>query len=150
MYDNPTKNQKYSVTFNIPLFDWGAKKARIKASEATIQSRELSLEDEKNGIIISIRQVYRNLKNQENQIAIAEQNERNAKQTYDINLERYRNGDLTSMDLSLFQNQLSQKKLNAIQALINYKLELLNMKIQSLYDFQKNQSVVPEGAASVQ
>ncbi|MCK5146137.1 TolC family protein [bacterium] len=143
MYDNPTKNQKFSLSFNIPLFDWGEKKARIKASEATIHSRELSMENEKNNIIISIRQVYRSLLNLENQIEIAEQNERNAQLTYDINLERYRNGDLTSMDLSLFQNQLSQKKLNFIQALINYKLELLNMKIQSLWDFEKQQSVVP-------
>lgn len=147
MYDNPTKNQKYSLSFNIPLFDWGAKKARIKASEATIQSRELSLEDENNNIIISIRQVFRNLINLENQIKIAEQNERNAQLTYDINLERYRNGDLTSMDLSLFQNQLSQKKLNSMQALINYRLEVLNMKIQSLWDFERNESVVPEVAA---
>ena len=148
MYDSPTKNEKFSISFDIPLFDWGEKKARIRASEATIQSRELSLEDEKTSIMIAIRQVYRNLKNLEYQIVIAEQNERNAQLTYDINLERYRNGDLTSMDLSLYQNQLSQKKLSSIQALINYKLELLNMKIQSLYDFQKDQSVVPEVGSS--
>ncbi len=78
------------------------------------------------------------------QIKIAEKNETNAQLTYEINLERYRNGDLTSMDLDRFQNQLSEKKANFSNALINYKLELLNMKIQSLWDFENNQSFVPK------
>jgi len=144
LYDVPTKNEKVSLSLNIPLWDWGEKRARIKASESVIESRKLSFDDEKINIIISIRQVTRNIKNLEYQIEIARKNEENAQLTYDINLERYRNGDLTSMDLNLFQSQLSQKKNGLVSALINYKLELLNLKIQSLWDFQRNQSVVPE------
>ena len=64
-----------------------------------------------------------------------------AQQTYDINLERYENGDLTSMDLNLFQNQLSEKKNSLIDAQINYKLLLLDMKVQTLWDFEKDQPV---------
>ncbi len=94
--------------------------------------------------MINIRQVFRNLQNLNTQIAIAEQNEKNAKLTYEINLERYKNGDLTSIDLERYQNQLSQKKMNRANALINYKLELLNMKIQSLWDFENNSSFVPQ------
>jgi len=94
--------------------------------------------------VINIRQVFRNLQNLNTQIAIAEQNEKNAKLTYEINLERYKNGDLTSIDLERYQNQLSQKKMNRANALINYKLELLNMKIQSLWDFENNSSFVPQ------
>jgi hypothetical protein len=30
------------------------------------------------------------------------------------------------------------------QALIDYKIELLNLKIQSLFDFEKNEAIVPE------
>ena len=48
------------------------------------------------------------------------------------------------MDLNLYQVQLSNNKMAYAQALINYKLELLNLKIQSLYDFTTNEAVVPE------
>jgi len=48
------------------------------------------------------------------------------------------------MDLNLYQTQLSQKKMAYAQALIDYKNELLNLKIQSLYDFEKNEAIVPE------
>lgn len=144
LYDSPTKNQRFSVSLDIPLWDWGEKKSRIKASEATIKTNELSFEDQQNDIIIGVRTVYRSLLNLINQIEIARQSERNAQLTYDINLERYRNGDLTSMDLNLFQTQLSERKMGLVNALINYKIELLNMKIQSLWDFERNESVVPD------
>lgn len=144
IYDNPTRNPKVSVSFNVPLFDWGEKKARIKAQEAVIQSRELNMEEEKTQIVLDIRSVYRGLQNQLNQIEIAKQNEKNAQLTYEINLERYANGDLPSMDLNLFQTQLSQKKMAYAQALIDYKIELLNLKIQTLYDFESGVGIVPE------
>ena len=67
----------------------------------------------------------------------------NAQLTYDLNLEKYKNGDLTGMDLNIYQNQLSQNKLNYTNSLISYKLELLNLKIQTLYNFETKQPVVP-------
>jgi len=145
MFDSPTKNERISLQFNVPLFDWGQKKSTVKSYQAMIKNSELSLEDEKNSIIIEIRRAYRNLKNLVSQIDIADQSLRSAQLTYDIQLERYKNGDLTSMDLNLAQNQLSQAKLDKIGALINYKTELLNMKVVSLWDFERNQRVVPEG-----
>jgi hypothetical protein len=48
------------------------------------------------------------------------------------------------MDLGRFQNQLSTAKMNLVNSLISYKMELLNMKIQSLWDFETNSSFVPK------
>jgi outer membrane protein TolC len=144
VYEVPTRNQRYQLSLEIPLFDWGEKASRIRAEKASVRSQELNLEDLKNDIIIGIRQAFRTLNNQEMQIEIAQQNIRNAQLTYDINLERYRNGDLTSMDLSLYQNQLSQKKIGLVDALINYKIALLNLKIQSMWDFTRSAPVLPE------
>ena len=144
IYDKTTKSPRISLGFNIPIFDWGQRKARIRSQEAVINSQKLNLSNQEIQIKIDIRQVVRNLSNLKNQIEIALQNQKNAQLTYDINLERYKNGDLTSMDLNLFQVQLSDKKMAYAQSLINYKIELLNLKIQSLYDFTTNEAVVPE------
>ena len=127
----------------IPIFDWGERKARIKASQTSIESAKVNLDDQRNTIIQTVRQSYRNLQNLLTQISIAQQNVRNAQLTYDINKEIYLNGDLTGMDLNLFQSQLSSKKLDLITAQINYKNEILNMKIQTLYDWETKTSIVP-------
>ncbi|NOQ25728.1 MAG: TolC family protein [Bacteroidales bacterium] len=144
IYAKPTNNPQVGVSFSVPLFDWGERKARIRAAELQVESKQIDIKSLEDDIVINIRQVTRNLRNLNTQIRIAEQNEKNAQLTYEINLERYRNGDLTSIDLERFQNQLSQKKMNLSNALINYKLELLNLKIQSLWDFENNRSFVPQ------
>jgi outer membrane protein len=143
VYANPTDNEEVSLSLTIPLWDWGERKSRIKASQASIESANISLDEEENDIILGIRKVYRNLLNLQNQIGIAEQNVKNAQLTYDLNLEKYKNGDLTGMDLNIYQNQLSEKQLSYTNSLISYKLELLNLKIQTLYDFEKKQQVSP-------
>lgn len=143
IYDKPTSSPQLGITFSIPIFDWGERKARIRAAELDMQSREIDLDSQKDNIVINIRQTYRNLLNLAQQIEIAKQNNKNAELTYEINLERYRNGDLTSIDLQRFQNQLSEKKIALANALINYRIEIINMKIQSLWDFENNISFVP-------
>ena len=138
-----TDNEAVTLSLSIPLWDWGKRKSMIKASEASIATSQISLEQQQNNIILDIRKVYRNLINLRNQIEIARQNVTNAQLTYDLNLERYKNGDLTGMDLNIYQNQLSEKKLTYTNSLISYKLELLNLKIQTLYDFEKKEGVTP-------
>ncbi|HEY3388029.1 MAG TPA: TolC family protein, partial [Prolixibacteraceae bacterium] len=144
IFDNSTKSPRVSLAFNVPVFDWGERKARIRAQEAVINSQKLNLTNQETQIKLDIRQVIRNLSNLKNQIEIALQTQKNSQLTYDINLERYKNGDLTSMDLNLYQVQLSNNKMAYAQSLINYKIELLNLKIQSLFDFTTNEAVVPE------
>ena len=146
IYDkgSSTDNEQVALSLEIPLWDWGRRKSMIKASEAGIAVSQIALEDEQNNIILTIRKVYRNLLNLRNQIEIARQNVKNAELTYDLNLERYKNGDLTGMDLNIYQNQLSEKKLTYTNSLISYKIELLNLKIQTLYDFEKKAEVTPK------
>ena len=141
--DNRRDNESVSLSLTIPLWDWGERKSRIKASEATIETAIITLEEEQNNIILGIRKVYRNLLNLQNQIEIAGKSVTNAQFTYDLNLEKYKNGDLTGMDLNIYQNQLSEKQLAYTNSLISYKLELLNLKIQTLYDFEKKVPVSP-------
>jgi outer membrane protein len=138
-----TDNEEVRLSLEIPLWDWGKKKSMIKATEANIETANINLEDERNNIILDIRKVNRNLINLQNQIIIARQSVINAQLTYDLNLEKYKNGDLTGMDLNIYQNQLSEKQLSYTNSLISYKLELLNLKIQTLYDFEKKQPVSP-------
>ncbi|HSO77900.1 MAG TPA: TolC family protein, partial [Bacteroidales bacterium] len=144
VYDSPVDNEDVSLSLSIPLWDWGERKSRIKASEASIETAMISLDEEKNDIILTIRKVYRSLLNLRNQIEIARQNVTNAQLTYELNLEKYKNGDLTGMDLNIYQNQLSEKQLSYTNSLISYKLELLNLKIQTLYDFENNVSIAPD------
>lgn len=144
LFNNSERTPTVGLTFEVPLFDWGERKAEIRAAEATLESAEIDLANESIDIEVNLRQVLRNLENLRNQIEIQQKTVDNAQLTYEINYERYLNGDLTSLDLGIYQNQLSDKKMAHTNAIINYKLELLNLKIQSLYDFELEVPVIPQ------
>ena len=144
LFENPSNTPAVGLTLNIPIFDWGERKSEIRAAEADLQSSEIDMEVEKTDIHVNVRAVIRSLQNLQNQIVIQEKTVKNAELTYDINLERYRNGDLTSLNLGLYQNQLSDRKMSLTNAIIDYKLELLNLKIQTLYDFENQLPIIPD------
>jgi len=142
IYDSPNKDRLIAVSLNIPVFDWGRRKHRLAASRAQVDTVKLSASEEQKSIKYQIREAYRNLLNQEKQIDIAEKNVKYAQLTYEINLERYKTGDLSSFDLQFYLLQLSQEKLNRVGALINYRLALLDLKIRALWNFENNTSLV--------
>jgi outer membrane protein TolC len=143
IYDNPTQSPRVSISFAIPIFDWGEKKARVKAQQTTQTIAKLEYENQKINIELDIRQTLRSLNNLRIQIDIAEKNVQNSQFTYDLNQIRYREGDLTGLQMSQYQTQLSSSQISQLQAYINYKIELLNLKILTLYDFENDKPVVP-------
>ena len=143
MYDNPTDNEQIGVSLTIPIFDWGAKKARVKSSELAMESNQIGLDEQKKDITLEVRKICRNLPTLIRQIEIKKKSIENAEHTYEINLEKYRNGNLTGMELQQYQTQLTSAKQAYTNAIISYKLELLNLKIQTLWDFETNKSYLP-------
>ena len=143
IYENPTQSPRIAISFNVPIFDWGQKKALIMAQERMQTIAELDYENQKMNIELDIRRTLRRLDNLRTQILIAEKNVRNTQLTYELNQIRYREGDLTGLQMSQYQAQLSNARINYARAQINYKIELLNLKILTLYDFENEIPILP-------
>lgn len=141
IYQSPTSNPSVGISFNLPIWDWGERKERIQAVEVSMKSQRLDLQQDEQTIRMDIRSAFRSVQTQMPRIEIARKNVENAERTYEINLERYLNGDLTGIELNQFQTQLSSKKIELAQALINYKSQLLDLKILTLYDWEKQEPV---------
>ena len=143
LYDNPTDNEQIGISLTIPIFDWGAKKAKVKSSQLAMESNQIDMDEEKKNITIGVRQICRNLPILIRQIEIKKKSIENAEHSYEINLEKYRNGTLTGMELQQYQTQLTNAKQAYTNAVISSKLEVLNLKIQTLWDFESNKSYLP-------
>ena len=141
LYQSPTSSPSVGLSLNIPIWDWGERNERVQAVEVSMKSQELDLQEDQKQIIMDIRRAYRSVQTQMPRIEIARKNVENAERTYDINLERYLNGDLSGIDLNQFQTQLSSKKIDLARSLINYKSQLLDLKILTLYDWEKKEAV---------
>ncbi len=142
IYETRIDEQFVRAWFDIPIWDWGQKKNTILANELQLESRELNLEEERYQIKMQIRESCRALDNLVMEIELARRSVESAEKTYEISLEKYQNGDLTSKDLGQDRQSLSNTRLNEIRSLINYRLQLLDLKIKSLWDFENDQAVI--------
>lgn len=142
-FSKPDDNETIGVSLTVPLWDWGARKANIRSTELSNENTEISNAEERKSITLEVRQLCRELPKLLKQIDIARQTVTNAERTYDINVEKYRNGTLSGMDLKNQQTQLTDAKNALTDAIISYKLRLLDLKIQTLWDFQNNKSYLP-------
>jgi len=142
-FSKPDDNETIGITLSVPLWDWGARKANIRSTELSNENTEIANAEERKSIMLDVRQLCRELPKLLKQIDIARQTVTNAERTYDINAEKYRNGTLTGMELKNQQTQLTDAKNALTDAIISYKLRLLDLKIQTLWDFQNNKSYLP-------
>jgi outer membrane protein TolC len=143
IYSLPTNSPRVGISFTIPIFDWGQQKARVNAQKTAQIIAQLNYNNETVNIESDIRQSLRNLENYRNQIGIAEKQVRNTEMTYRLNEIRYREGDLTGLQMSQYQSQLSSAKSSLVSSQIRYKNEMLNLKILTLYDFENDRQIIP-------
>ena len=143
IYDTPTNNPRVSISFTIPIFDWGQRRARIRAQQAAQTIAQVQYDEEIVSIELAIRQTLRQLENYLTQIVISEKNVENSQRQYALQQVRYREGELSGLQMSQYQQQLSSSRINLAQQKINYKNTLLTLKIATLYDFEKDEPVLP-------
>lgn len=142
-FTKPEDNESVGVTLSVPIWDWGTRKAAIRKAEIANENKEIDFEEYKKSMILDIRQICRELPKLVKQIDIARKNVANAERTYDISVEKYRSGSLSGIELKTQQEQLTKAKNEYTNTLISYKLKLLDLKIQTLWDFQTNTSYLP-------
>ena len=100
------------------------------------------LEEEKKAIINSIHDAVRRVRTAESRLQVLQKSQDVAQRAYDISLERFSNGEITSQDLALDTNRLSSSRLSYLSAYISYKLAVANLKRQTLWDFENNIPVI--------
>jgi len=143
IYETPTNSPSVQVSFSIPIFDWGQRKARIRAQQTSQTIAQLQYDEEIVNIELAIRQILRQLENSRTQINISQKNVENSQRQYELQQVRYREGDLTGLQMSQYQDQLSTSRINLARQKVEYKNTLLSLKIATLYDFEKDEPVLP-------
>lgn len=135
-------NRGVTLTFNIPIWDWGVNKAQVESARASLKRAELQLEDEKRSIINSISDAVRQVHSAESRLEVLEKSQDVAQRTYDISLERFNNGSITSLDLAQDNKSLSNAKLQYLNAYISYRLAVADLRRKTLFDFEKDQPII--------
>lgn len=137
-------NRGVVFTLSVPVWDWGVNSAEVQSAKAQLQTLQLSLQDVKVTVQRQVREVVTRLRESENKMLVLEKNQGVAQRAFDISLARFNNGDITSQELALDRNRLTQAKTSYLQAFIDYKLAVADLKRKTMWDFERDQPLVEE------
>lgn len=139
MVDRPS-NRGIALTLSYPIADWGRSKNLVKRAQSRLKQTELNRENTRRSIEREIREIVRSVYEAEKRYRINRRNQEVAVQSYRISQLRFENGDMTSQELSIEQERLSQVQLAFIESYITYRLSVANLNRKTMYDFENNRS----------
>jgi outer membrane protein TolC len=125
----------------VPLWDWGKNGAEVQAAQASLESNRLTRQNRVDLIKQEIRDAVRSLQSAQQRLEITQRSEELAEKSYKISLLKFENGDLSSQDLALEQNRLTQARTNSLNAIIDYKQALADLRRKTLWDFERDAPV---------
>ena len=120
------------MNVNIPLIDWGRNAREVEASEANYQQSKLSLQNQKDNIRKEIVSAVNKLNSSKARVDVLSKTVAIAEKSYNISLERFKVGNITSFELSQSRIRLTEAKLSSLSALIDYKLSVVDLERKTL------------------
>ena len=139
MFDRPS-NRGVVFTLSYPISDWGRSKNLVQREERRLKQQQLNREDMKRTIETQVRKIVRNVYEAEKRFRINQRNREVAVESYRISQLRFENGDMTSQELSIEQERLSQVQLAYIDAYITYRLSIADLNRKTMWDFENDRS----------
>jgi outer membrane protein TolC len=142
VYKNPQNSQAISLGLTIPILDWGVARGTIKMAQSQEEIVKNSVEQD----IIDFQQnVYLKVVQfnmQKKQVMIAAKSDTVARKTYDVTKGRYLIGKINSiLDLNNAQINSDDAEISYYQALQTYWRTYFELRKETLYDFNLNQSI---------
>ncbi len=141
-YRHLLDQQQLSISFEVPLVQWGAGSASIEAARAEQRRVETaglvrtnSLEDEVHAQVMSLRLL-------QFQVGISAKADTMAQRRFDVSKDRYLIGKIDVTNLFLAQNEKDSARRSRIQTLWDFWSGYYRLRRLTLYDFEANSRLI--------
>ncbi len=138
LMQDPTNSYTFGVRGSIPIWDWGAQRARVEAQRLVLDRTLLSIEETRENIQIGIRNTVQNLTEFQQRVGSMEQNLILAEQVTAASIEQYRTGSITVLDLLQSIEREEDTASNFLRAYMGYRDALLELQRLTYYDFEND------------
>jgi outer membrane protein TolC len=139
IYQNPTQQQTFALSLNVPVMDWGRNRARMqtalankKLNDYVIAQDEVNFEQE---IITMVSQFEVLL----SQIEITKKSDEVAQERYLVSQNRYLVGEIDITNLNIALTEKDAAKRSYLSALRAFWIAYYGLRRLTLYDFSNKQ-----------
>jgi outer membrane protein TolC len=136
-YRNLLSNEVIQVGITVPLLDWGKRKGQRKMAESNRDIIQGQLRQQSQDFRQNIFILTEQFNNQAEQLRIACEADTIARRRYHTNVETFKIGSISTLELSDAQKAKDQARQNRIQQLFNYWYYYYQLRSIALWDFER-------------
>lgn len=129
------KDRSVILRLNVPILDWGRNSREVEAAEAELNLSKLDYANQRQNIEKEIRAIVNKIESAKARVEVLSRTVEIAEKSYDISMQRFESGNITSFDLSQMQLKLTDAKINSLNALIDYNLAVADLERKTLKDY---------------
>ena len=136
-YRDLLSNEVVSVGITVPLLDWGKRKGQRRLAESNRDIIQGQLRQQAQDFRQDIFILTEQFNNQAEQLRIACEADTIARRRYHTNVETFKIGSISTLELSSAQTAKDQARQNRIQQLFNYWYYYYQLRSIALWDFER-------------
>ena len=137
IYEKPQDYELIQLQFSIPIVDWGRASSRRATARANQELAEASILQDKVNFEQEVRTQVKLYNMLSEQLQLSNEADQVARERYDIAKNRFLLGNLSITDLNLALQEKDFARRDYIQALRSFWLAYYNLRILTLYDFER-------------
>jgi outer membrane protein TolC len=136
LWERPTNTYTIDVNAHIPIWDWGERSSRIRASTINLRRTELEMDEAVSQIVSNVANEARNVEEYQTRALNMERNLELASDLSASSLQLYRDGSASILDvLQSFRRQVDTAN-NLLDAYLGWRRALLRMQRLTFFDFE--------------
>ena len=136
-YRHLLSNEVVQVGITVPLLDWGKRKGQRRLAESNRDIIQGQLRQQSQDFRQDIFILTEQFNNQAEQLRIACEADTIARRRYHTNVETFKIGSISTLELSSAQTAKDQARQNRIQQLFNYWYYYYQLRSIALWDFER-------------
>lgn len=140
-YSDPNDQQAFSIGFNIPVIDWGRRRAAYNTARANQRLTAYNNEVDETNYLQEITTLVSSLPVLRSNLAVTGRRDTVAQKRYRITNKLYQEGKLTVNDLNIAQNEKDNAQREYIAALRSLWNAWYLLRKVTLFDFEKGASL---------
>ena len=128
LYNELLDDVSVALTLFVPVWDWGQNSREVEASKANLMIEKLTYNNLKERIHNDVVSTINRINSAKARVEVLSRSVEIAEKSYNISVERFKSGTISSFDLAQIQLRLTEAKNNSIGALIDYNLAIADLE----------------------
>jgi len=125
-----------ALTISVPVWDWGKALKDVEVAEINLKIEKLAYEYLEKTIRNDVIETINRINSAKARVDVLSKSVEIAEKSYNISLERFKSGTISSFDLAQIQLRLTEAKNSSIGALIDYKLAIADLERKTYQIYQ--------------